>query len=460
MRREEAKETAASDAESASAEAIAEAEDAAAAAATAAAAAAAAVDALAVDLEAKAALGPAAANKGGAGAGRAMRDGGAVGAVGLVYSDIMELHEGPPHHLECPARHAAVVAKIRKDGLENRCVALLARLAEDDELLTCHSRAHIDTVEGTFDPVSRETVQGGHGDIFWTEHTARCARLATGSTCEAVAAVATGEVHRALAVVRPPGHHAECQRAMGFCFYNNTAVAARTALQLPGVNRVLLLDWDVHHGNGIQDILYDDPTVMYISLHRYGNGFYPGTGGMEEVGKDAGTGYTVNVPWGDKGLGDADYLAAFDLVIDPITRAFAPDLVIVAAGFDAAEGDPLGGMKVSDQGYALMTHRLTQLAGGRCVAALEGGYGLSATASAAASTLSALLGVATPPLSSRRRPKRSTVELLRRVVDVQSKYWPTLESEEQRAKLRAAFKSTQVVGREPCSSSSSSSSYS
>jgi histone deacetylase 6 len=247
---------------------------------------------------------------------------------------------------------------------------------------------------------------------------------------------------------------------MGFCFYNNTAVAARTALQLPGVNRVLLLDWDVHHGNGIQDILYDDPTVMYISLHRYGNGFYPGTGGMEEVGKGAGTGYTVNVPWGDKGLGDADYLAAFDLVIDPITRAFAPDLVIVAAGFDAAEGDPLGGMKVSDQGYALMTHRLTQLAGGRCVAALEGGYGLSATASAAASTLSALLGVATPPLSSRRRPKRSTVELLRRVVDVQSKYWPTLESEEQRAKLRAAFKSTQVVGREPCSSSSSSSSYS
>lgn len=274
-------------------------------------AAAAAAEALAGDLRDKVALTSAAAEaeaeageqkkRGGA---RSMRDGGAVGVVGLVYSDIMELHEGPPQHFERPARHAAVVAKIQKDGLERRCEAIAARLADDDELLTCHTREHIDAVESTFDASSPEAVQG-LGDIFWTEHTARCARLATGSACEAAAAVAAGTVHRALAVVRPPGHHAECQRAMGFCFYNNTAVAARTALRQPGVERVLLLDWDVHHGNGIQDILYDDPAVMYVSLHRYGNDFYPGTGAVSEVGRGPGSGFNVNVPWEEKALGGA-----------------------------------------------------------------------------------------------------------------------------------------------------------
>ena len=139
---------------------------------------------------------------------------------------------------------------------------------------------------------------------------------------------------------------------------------------------MLVLDWDVHHGNGIQDVLYDDPKVMYASLHRHGNGFYPGTGDIDECGIREGVGYNVNIPWAEKGLGDADYLAAFDLVIDPIARAFNPDVVVVAAGFDAADGDPLGGMKVSDQGYALMTERLLAHAKGRCVCALEGGYGL------------------------------------------------------------------------------------
>ena len=198
----------------------------------------------------------------------------------------------------------------------------------------------------------------------------------------------------------------------------------------------------------IQDVLYDDDRVMYVSLHRYGEGFYPGTGAMDEVGTGQGTGYNVNVPWTEKGLTDADYLAAFDLVIDPIAQAFDPDLVIIAAGFDAAEGDPLGGMKVSDQGYALMTERLLQLAGGKCVAALEGGYGLTATASAAASTLGAMLGFATPPLSSRRRPKRSTVETLGKIIDVHKEKWPVLASETHRSMYRATLEATRVAGKE------------
>ena len=156
----------------------------------------------------------------------------------------------------------------------------------------------------------------------------------------------------------------------------------------------------------------------------------------------------MNIPWEEKGLGDADYLAAFDLVIDPIAKSFDPDLVIVAAGFDAAEGDPLGGMRVSDQGYALMTERLLRLANGRCAAALEGGYGLTSTANAAAATLSALLGFATPPLSSRRRPRRSTVETLARVVAAHEERWPALTTETQRDAMRAAFAATRVVGKE------------
>ena len=305
---------------------------------------------------------------------RSMRDEN-VGVVGLSFSDVMELHEGPPAHFERPARHAAVVAKFFKEGLEGRCERVPARLATDDELLLCHSQSHLDAVESTFDASKDEAVQG-EGDIYWTTHTARCARTAAGSAAAVAAAVAAGSIHRGFAVVRPPGHHAECARAMGFCFYNNAAIAARVALRQPGVERVLVLDWDVHHGNGIQDVLYDDPKVMYASLHRHGNGFYPGTGDIDECGIREGVGYNVNIPWAEKGLGDADYLAAFDLVIDPIARAFNPDVVVVAAGFDAAEGDPLGGMKVSDQGYALMTERLLAHAKGRCVCALEGGYGL------------------------------------------------------------------------------------
>jgi hypothetical protein len=181
---------------------------------------------------------------------RAIRSGEDVGVVGLCYSDVMELHEGPAQHFERPARHAATVARMKKDGLEDKCALIAAREATDEELLTCHSREHLAYVADAFDHTSDEAVQGV-GDIYWTEHTERCARTAAGSACEAADAVASGTCHRAFAVVRPPGHHAECARAMGFCFYNNTAVAARAALAAHShVNRVLLLDWDVHHGNG------------------------------------------------------------------------------------------------------------------------------------------------------------------------------------------------------------------
>jgi histone deacetylase 6 len=363
-----------------------------------------------------------------------------VGKVGLCYSDIMELHAGPSHHFERPARHAETVERFKRRGLELRCVSIEAREATDAELLLVHSQTHLNAVRTTFDASSPLEVQG-EGDIYWTKHTDRCARFAAGSATAAALAVASGAMHRAFAVVRPPGHHAECARAMGFCFFNNTVVAARAALAAhPGtIKRVLLVDWDVHHGNGIQDVTYEDDAIMYVSLHRRQEGFYPETGDAEEIGVGRGRGFNVNVPWPEKGLSDADYVAAFDLLIEPVATAFAPDLVIVAAGYDAAEGDPLGGMRVSDQGYALMTERLTKLADGKLVCALEGGYGLTATANAAAATLSAMLGFKTPPLGSRRRPRRSTVELLWKMCEGElAECWPVLRSPEHVEKLRDA----------------------
>jgi histone deacetylase 6 len=365
--------------------------------------------------------------------------------VGLCYSDVMELHAGPAFHFERPARHAETVERFKRRGLEARCVPIEARPATDAELLLVHSQTHLDAVRTTFDASSDAAETQGEGDIYWTKHTETCARVAAGSAAAAALAVASGALHRAFAVVRPPGHHAECARAMGFCFFNNTVVAARAALTAypERIKKVLLVDWDVHHGNGIQDLTYDDDAILYVSLHRRQEGFYPETGDADEIGIGKGRGHNVNVPWPEKGLSDADYLAAFDLLVSPVASAFAPDLVIVAAGYDAAEGDPLGGMRVSDQGFALMTERLQALAGGRIVCALEGGYGLTATANAAAATLGAMLGFKTPALGSRRRPRRSTVELLRSMCDGDlAECWPVLRSPAHVDALREAARGT------------------
>ena len=362
--------------------------------------------------------------------------------VGLCYSDIMELHAGPPHHFERPARHAEVVERLKKRSLDVRCEWIEPREARNDELLLVHSSEHLQTIRNTFNPQIDVDVQikEGEQDIFWTKHTEKSARYAAGCVTESALRVAGGTLQKSFAVVRPPGHHAECQRAMGFCFFNNTVVAARSVLKRfpQNIKKVLILDWDVHHGNGIQDITYENSDIMYVSLHRKQPGFYPETGDKLETGSGQGLGFNVNIPWFEKGLSDADYVAALDLVIEPIAKSYKPDLVIIAAGYDAAEGDPLGGMKVSDQGYALMTDRLGRLADGRMVVALEGGYGLTATANAAAATLSAMLGFSTPPLGSRKRPRRSTVELLTEISHLHSECWPVLKSKTHLLKLADA----------------------
>ena len=306
--------------------------------------------------------------------------------VGIVYDPGMEAHTPPGPHVERPARTATLAALLAATGLTSRCRSIAPRAAADGELLRLHSADHVAAVDAAYGDRGSPFEEG---DMFYSAATAHAARLAAGCVTQAVLAVLAGEARRSFAVVRPPGHHAHCARAQGFCFFNNVALAAVTA-RAAGAARVLVVDFDVHHGDGIQALTYDRDDIMYVSLHR-GGGFYPGTGTPIETGAGAGRGRNLNVAWTRGGLGDAEYEAAFDLVVLPAARAFAPDLVIVAAGFDAAAGDPLGGMLVSPSGFASMTSKLLTLAGGRMAMALEGGYNVDKTAACAAACVDVLL---------------------------------------------------------------------
>ena len=273
--------------------------------------------------------------------------------------------------------------------------------------------------------------------LYFNQESAFCGRLSAGGTIETCLAVVEGKVKNAIAVVRPPGHHAEPQKAMGFCLFNNVAVAARAVMKKhpETVKRILILDWDVHHGNGTQRAFEEDPNVLYISIHRFDNGtFYPGTpyGSHTSCGSGAGLGKSVNVPWQGPGMGDADYMHAFDQIVMPIAREFNPDLVIISAGFDAAEGDELGGCLVSPTGYAHMTYMLNGLANGKLVVVLEGGYNLTSISISAVACTKILLGEP-PPAYPFPTPqiRRECIDIVSDVLRYQSKYWSTLRPKHQ-----------------------------
>jgi acetoin utilization deacetylase AcuC-like enzyme len=270
----------------------------------------------------------------------------------------------------------------------------------------------------------------GDSDIYYSKGTARAAKMAAGCAVEATINVVQSEVKNAFALVRPPGHHAEHECAMGFCFFNNCAIAASAALKQDNVNRVMIIDWDVHHGNGISNAFYEDDRVLYVSLHRFGDDFFPGTGDFDEAGKGKGEGYTVNVPFEATGLGDVDYLAAMQLVIEPIGKKFKPDLVIIACGFDAARGDPLGEMCLSPAGFYHLTARVAAHIQSRMTIVLEGGYNHSNVAKCSEAVVSALLGDAVPlikaGLDDHLNPE--TVKALNGVMKVHTKYWDCFDT--------------------------------
>ena len=243
-------------------------------------------------------------------------------------------------------------------------------------LETVHRPEHIDRIQ-------RAVPSSGYAyldaDTPLSPGSYQTALRAVGGTLAAIDAVMAGAVANCFCAVRPPGHHAEPTRAMGFCLFNNVAIGARYIQQRHGLSKVLILDWDVHHGNGTQTAFYDDASVLYVSLHQFP--WYPGTGDHDEIGAGAGEGYTINVPF-PAGRGDDEYLKAFDLQIGPAVRAFVPDFILISAGFDAHRDDPLAGMRVTEEGYRAMTEQVRGWAQAFCkdriVSCLEGGYNLDA----------------------------------------------------------------------------------
>ena len=304
----------------------------------------------------------------------------------VVHDDIFDQHDWPGHP-ENARRLQAIERRLQGDAL---LAALPSRRADDVdmELVTAvHTARHIRAVE-------RIAAGGGgwiDGDTYCTEQSFMVARRASGAAVEAAEAVATGETAHAFALVRPPGHHATPGTPMGFCLFNNVAVAARALQRRHGVGRIAILDIDVHHGNGTQDIFYDDPSVLYVSLHQWP--LYPGTGRLGERGEGRGAGATLNLPV-PPGTGETEWLRLFDDMAVPALSAHRPEVILVSAGFDAHAADPLAGLRLRTETYAEVARRVTDLVGTLGAAGsmwvLEGGYDLEALPASVAATLEVL----------------------------------------------------------------------
>ena len=289
----------------------------------------------------------------------------------LIASSDFARHVTPPGHPERVER-AHVFDAVALDFAEIGGKVTPPRSATDAELLRVHTASHLAVIAETAGKAAMFDA-----DTFSSPNSYEVARLAAGATVQA-AEHALDSREPALALVRPPGHHAESDKAMGFCLFNNVAVAA-AAMLARGLDRVAIVDIDVHHGNGTQEIFYGDPRVLYVSTHQFP--FYPGTGAAEEVGREDGRGFTVNVPM-EEGSTDADYLVVHDEVIEPVLEAFRPQLVLVSAGYDAHQRDPLASMRMSADGYAAVMSSIRDVAlrHGALAVVTEGGYDLPALA--------------------------------------------------------------------------------
>jgi acetoin utilization deacetylase AcuC-like enzyme len=334
-----------------------------------------------------------------------------LGAVrtALVIDDRFQAHDPGPGHPESPARIRAildVLSQYHRPGL----VTLEPRPATRDELALIHAPSHIERVAAT----AGQRHYAFDADTPVSARSFETACLAAGGTLALVEAVMAGEVQNGFAFVRPPGHHAEADRAMGFCLFNNVAIAARHLQRRFGIRRVLIVDWDVHHGNGTQDSFFADPDVLYVSTHQYP--FYPGTGAATEVGAGPGTGRTLNVPF-PAGCGDDEYIAAFTDVIVPIAAQFRPEFVLVSAGFDAHRRDPLAAMTVTDEGFRAMARLLVRVAeqhaNGRLAAILEGGYDLRALQTAIPAVLDELEGARAADAIATPQPRSGVLDATR-----------------------------------------------
>ena len=336
----------------------------------------------------------------------------------LFSSDLFVEHETPSGHPERSER-ATVMRILAREWADRGGVVAAPESVTTQALLRVHNQQHLDTVAATagrrvrLDP-----------DTYTSPKSEAIARLAAGAAVGTVEHVLGSGT--AVAFVRPPGHHAERDRVMGFCLYNNIAIAAAHALT-QGLDKVAIVDYDVHHGNGTQWMFYDDPRVLYLSVHQYP--FYPGTGAADDVGIGRGAGYTVNIPL-ESGAGDEDYRLVFERVVLPILEAFAPDLLLLSAGYDAHDRDPLGGMHVSTEGYTQMTEMLRALADrccdGRMAVVTEGGYDLDSLRACLKATLEVMESPGWSWVSSDTGSTERADAALRQVRRAQAPFWPAL----------------------------------
>ncbi|XP_057193828.1 histone deacetylase 7 isoform X1 [Triplophysa rosa] len=367
--------------------------------------------------------------------------------TGLVYDSQILKHEcdcgDNSKHPEHAGRIKSIWSRLHECGLQKQCELVRGRMATFEELQSVHSKDHVILFTEHSDHIEMFQTQpcggkGRHHDMVWNSLSSSAAlKMAVGSVIELALRVALGELRNGFALVRPPGLHAAQSQTGGFSIFNSVAIAAKQLQHRLNMKKILIVDWDIHHGCGTEAIFYTDPSVLYISLHRYDYGtFFPGTGGPKLAGDGEGKGYNVNVAWSgglDPPMGDAEYLAAFRTIVMPIAREFSPNVVLVSAGFDAADGHSpaLGGYKVSAKCFGFLTRKLMELAEGRVVLVLEGGFDLTTLCDASQACVGALLGNEPEPLAEEellRRPCDNAVRSLEELLRVQSQYWGSVRS--------------------------------
>jgi len=351
--------------------------------------------------------------------------------TGIVRDDRFNLHCMGEDHPECPERLRVLYRMLEDADIKDRFISVPSRPATDDELLQVHSARYIERLKKT---EGKEcTLMDRDTQTCATSHEA--ALLAAGGLCEAVRWVCEERLDNAFAMVRPPGHHAEENCAKGFCLYNNVALAARYAQRYLDLDKILIVDWDLHHGNGTHHIFENDPTVLYFSAHQFPH--YPGTGKLRHAGKGPGRGYSVNIPL-SPGLGDGEYLMLFERLLKPVATAFSPDLVLVSAGFDLHRQDPLGGMFVTAAGFAAMTRLVMDIADrccrGKLVLSLEGGYNLQGLGDSVKAVLCEMAALTQSDYRElpMKADRRKIEGIIRKAIRIYGRYWDALPRETQK----------------------------
>ncbi|KPK30087.1 MAG: histone deacetylase [Nitrospira bacterium SG8_3] len=342
--------------------------------------------------------------------------------TGIVRDERYMNHQMGAYHPESPRRLEVIYAMLEDADMQGNYTNVPVRRAKREELLWIHSPDYVERLASTegkeytyLDP-DTQTSQGSY----------EAALLAAGGLCEATSMVHSGELDNAFALVRPPGHHAERAQAMGFCLFNNAAIAARYAQEHLKLDRIIVVDWDLHHGNGTQHSFEEDASILYFSTHQYP--YYPGTGSLTETGKGKGEGFTVNVPL-SMGYGDGEYVGIFEKILRPVTLEFNPEIILVSAGFDIYMEDPLGGMNVTPDGFAGLTRSIMQMANeccaGKVVITLEGGYNLQGLRDSVKSVLKELAGLSETDTRAllNKADQRALDQVTKQVIDVQRRYW-------------------------------------